>query len=276
MAHYSTEDLVKRNAIIKSQLHFSNILDSTIINALIHIFDKEYNEYVNQNHKISKYIRDERNARGLDDSNITIESEFYGHTNNNPKINVNKNDNSTLHLLVKKNNEDLIHLSIHLSVKALEPVHAGIIYIAKNIYKKKNIRSKKIKSYALISVKKTNGKSKSLTFSIDEGYTSPTVKNYEKYDPMIQQEMDVIVFVLNRIFNEDDELYVGNLFFPIHRKAERTLRNMNLKTRILRRKNNGIMMIPNFNNEPVIIFSNNINVCTPLTVCYIITILSLL
>ena len=46
MAYYSKQQLQQRDNIIKSQLLFGNFLNRDIINALIHLFDKETNSYV--------------------------------------------------------------------------------------------------------------------------------------------------------------------------------------------------------------------------------------
>ena len=91
---------------------------------LIHLFDNNDNMYLNNNQKIIKYIKDEREIQGLNSLNVTIESKVYGDDRNNP----------TLYLSIKKNNREFIHLSIHLAVKYLNPKQTGLLHLYKNIY----------------------------------------------------------------------------------------------------------------------------------------------
>ena len=92
MALYSSSDLSRRDKIIQTHKLFGNFLDSTVINNLVYLFDDKTNN--NTYNRITKYIEDERKLRGLDDSNVIIKSEVYGHNANN----------STLYLEIKKNN----------------------------------------------------------------------------------------------------------------------------------------------------------------------------
>ncbi len=236
---------VNRNAIIKSHIEFGKFLDTDIINKLVHLFSKETPKHANSNYKISKFIEDERNIRGLDNSNIKIVSEVYGETDNN----------STLFLSIKKNNIEILHLTIHLIVRSLNSDGSGIIHISKNIYTNKKLpRRLRIKPYALISVKKPIGKPRSLEFSIEDSYNTAGVPNAEIYDPIIQQEMDVIITVLNRIFDEDNkEFYIGNpnTFAQIHNTTNTVLANINSTRTHVTRKNVGTRLMP-LNNSPAI------------------------
>jgi hypothetical protein len=241
MIHYT------RNDIIKSQIHFGNFLNADIINKLIHLFDEKYNNYVNKNHKITKYIENERKIEGLDSNNVKILSYVYGETK----------ENSTLFLQIKKNNKDFIHLTIHLIPRNLNPDLAGIIHIDKNIYKIKSKNKIKNKSYALIYVNRPINKQRSLEFSIADGYTTLGVTNANKYDSEIQKEMNIIITVLNRLFDEDNqEYYIGNknIIYPIHNKTNLVLNNINKHTSLITRKNKGIKMYPNryINNNIII------------------------
>lgn len=137
-----------------------------------------------------------------------------------------------------------------------------MIHIAKNIYKKKNSRSTKIKSYAIILVEQQPGKPDSLHFSIGDGYNTPHVKNANIYDPIIQQEMDVIITVLNRMFDEDNhDFYIGKpreSFYNIHLTTNSILENMNKHTKLITRKNKGVMMLPGFYNNMYFVINESV------------------
>lgn len=246
--------MINKNKIIKSHIHLCKYLNSNIINILIHLFDKEYNNYVNKNEKVVKYIINERKIRGLEDSTITIESELYG--NNNDNIN---NLDPTLFLNVKKNNIDLVHLSIHLCIKELKSTNSGIIHMRTNYYLKTNINKSMSKKtirkciYANIEVKQPIDKPNSLEFIIADGYNTPIICNASKYDPGIQKEMDVIITVLNKMFDEDNkEYYIGNTnkLYPIHTKTNFVLNVMNRYNKYATRKNKGISMLPKTLPDP--------------------------
>lgn len=251
MSKYTTNELLKRNKIIKSHALFGNCLNSDIVNKLIHIFDETHNDY--SPNKIINLLEKERIKQGLDNSNIIIKSELYGETKSNP----------TLFVKIIKNGVEFLHLSIHLCATDLDPHKTGIIHISKNIYKesvknKLSIRGlKKFQKniYALISVEQSKNNQDSLVFSIADGYTTNKVKNITNaniYDPILQKEMNAIINVLNILFNEAN---VGNNYSltSIHEKTNNVLNIINKYTMYSSRKNRGVKMMPQLTNNSNII-----------------------
>lgn len=241
MVKYTKKELDKRKTILQSQIKFTCFLNLDMINLLIYLFDhKNQND---DNPKIIKYIQDERKVKGLNSSNITIEHKVYGEYS----------DSSTLHLGIRKNNRDILHLSIHLCVKNLEPKHTGVIHIYKNIYRILNPLLQKKILYALISIEQPPNKPNSLKFSISDGYTTPGVNNAKLYDLEIQKEMDIIITVLNKLFDEDNsEYYIGNKnkLIPIHDKTNIVLKTINQYSEHAVRKNKGVQVFPLSINSP--------------------------
>lgn len=241
MVVYTLEQLKERSETIQSQTKFTCFLNFDMINILIQLFHENGND---NSTRIVKYIEDERKVRGLNGTNTKIESKVYGEDRKN----------STLHLEIIKKNKRLLHLSIHLCATTLDPQKTGIFHIRKNIYNdrsKKTKKNKKTKNheqkslYALISVKEIINKPNSLKFSI--------VDDTGIHDPEIQAEMDVIITVLNRLFDEDNaEFYIGNQnkFVFIHNKTNSVLENMNKHTKLATRKNRGFRLFPLSTNEP--------------------------
>jgi hypothetical protein len=155
-------------------------------------------------------------------------------------------------LSIKKNNIDFIHLSIHVAPKELKPTKTGLIHIYKEIYKIINTSIPKQLLYALITIKQPIDKPNSLEFSIADGYNTVGVPNAHLYDPEIQQEMNVIIAVLNKIFDENNtEYYIGNKFYPIHNKTDIVLKNINTRTKYTVRKNIGKTLMPELINTNI-------------------------
>lgn len=237
MLHYTQNQLNKRQNIITSQKKLFSIFNRNIINKLINLFDDDDNI----TYKISNYIENERKLQGLNSSQITINNYVYGQDRNN----------STLFLITRKNGDDLLHLTIHLTVRSLNPTGSGIIHISKNIYS----MPKKKTPYALISIEKV--KDNSLVFSIADGYDTPGMKNSNIHDNELQKEMNVIITVLNRLFDEDNkEFYIGNncnKMTLIHNKTNAVLNNVNKHINHVTRKNKGVSIIPlsNDSNLPI-------------------------
>ncbi len=105
--------------------------------------------------------------------------------------------------------------------------------------------------YTLISVEQPVDKLKSLKFKISNGYETKGVYNSNIYDPLLQKEMDVIITVLNRLFDENNkEYYIGNSnsLFHLQNKTNLCLKNINNYTKYVSRKNKGIRLIPLVNN----------------------------
>lgn len=237
MATFTPQQLAIRQQILNSHTNFGNFLDSDIINKLINLFD---------NGDIIKYIKDERTLRGLNNIGVSIKSVVFG----------TKDNKSTILLEIKKNNKVLVHISIHLIANQLSSKNAGLIHFYKNIHKKvlKANISKKPLLYALIKVEKSVNKPHSLEFSIANGYTTnQSIKNAIKYDSEIQQEMDVIITVLNRLFDEKNkDFYVGNTnkLIPIHNQTNNILQNINNHSTLTMRKNKGVKMLPTLSQDP--------------------------
>lgn len=222
----------QREEIIKSQKLFWSFLDSNIINKLIHLFD----DADESTDKISKYIENERIVRGLD--YVSIKSIVY----------YDKKEKPNLLLELLNGNKCFLHITIHLSPDSFNKNRTGPIHIFKNIYRKtKRINTKD--KYSLIRVSTPIGKPYSLEFSIPDGYKTPGVNTNEK---QLQEEMDVIIYVINRIFDENDPYYVGDKdkLFHIHPLANTIQKNIN-KSQVVERKDKGVTMYPPFtNNKP--------------------------
>lgn len=237
---YNQSQLLVRDKIIQSQRLFTQFLDTNMINTLIHLFDSNDNTYNSGDFKIRTYVEDERKLRGMDSDITTIESYLYDY-------NV---ADTTFILIIKKNNIDFIHLTIHISPKTLKAKDNGMLHIYKDIYKKLNTSISRKSLYSLITVKQPTNKPNSLEFSIADGYDTPNSKNAAQYDPDIQKEIDVIITVLNRIFDEDNaKYYIGNIT-PIHKMTNLVLNNMNSRTAIVSRKNKGTKINPVKSSEP--------------------------
>jgi hypothetical protein len=76
--------------------------------------------------------------------------------------------------------------------------------------------------------------------------------NINDYEQEIQQEMNIIISTLNKLFDEDNtEYYIGNNhnLVPIHNKTNKILNQMNKETRHATRKNKGVLMGPFMNNS---------------------------
>ena len=74
--------------------------------------------------------------------------------------------------------------------------------------------------------------------------------------------MDVIITVLNNLFDEDNsEYYIGDedTLFPIHNNTNVILGNINTYTQHVTRKNKGVKMYPSFSNNKAYVITYNRN-----------------
>lgn len=244
---YTNEEKQNRLNIIQSQTLLHDFLTADSINRLIQLFDNDNNN----TNSIIKILENERIKYGLNSVNTSFKSEVYGTIK----------QESAFYLSIKKNNKDFIHLTIHLVPTLLNPEQHGMIHILKDIYKKKRNPVLNKFRYALIKIEKPIDRPNSLHFSIPlDAYTSPGAPNSSKYDPEIAKEMDAIIAVLNRLFDETDtEMYIGDntanntiskKLIPIHNKTNNVLEDINTHTILVSRKNKGIKMLPNFTSDP--------------------------
>jgi hypothetical protein len=138
-----------------------------------------------------------------------------------------------------------------------------MLHIKKDIYTIKRSCRDKDEYYALLKVEQPN--QKSLRFSIGFGYDTLDSPLASVYDHEVKQEMDIIIDVLNKMFDAcNDYYFVGNdemrLFLPIDNKTNTLLSNMNNHTTINIRKNWGKMMNITKLRQPLNISTNfNIN-----------------
>ncbi len=231
MKRYTKKELKRRNRIIQSQILLGNFMNKELINELVNLFDQKSGD---EKEKISKYIKDEREKRGLDNSKIKIKTKVYGFFKNK----------STFILEIYKNNIKFLHLSIHIAPDDLNPEKHGMLHIFKNIYTEKDYLKN---LYSLIYVNNPQDKPNSLIFSIGDGYITQGIKSKNSYEKEIQAEMDIIIAVLNNIFDENNtELYIGKNkdFINIYNKTNNVLRNMNSRPNYVTRKNKGKTYFP--------------------------------
>lgn len=239
MSSYITE----RNKIIQTHKLLLHFLDSNIINNLVHLFDMRYIKN-NSNYTITKYVENERIIQGLDTSNVDIRSEVYGYKNRNP----------TLFLIINKNNIDFIHITIHLAPKSFDPKNDGLIHFYKDIYKLKELNIPKRSRYSFIEILYDKDKPNSLEFSLVNDNLIRNATKSEKYDIELEKEMNVIITVLNHLFDENNiDFYIGNTdkLLHIHNNTNNVLRNINAFTTHVTRKNRGLMMYPPIINNKV-------------------------
>ena len=246
MPIFTQAELATRQPILQTQITLGDFLDINIIRKLIQLFDNKLGSY--DTDKFYKYVETARKLKGYDNINITFKQAVH---------NLDKDD-PTLHFGILKNGRELIHLSIHLAMKSLTPKNSGIIHISKNIYSKGQPGSIRKKLYALISVQIPVGKPRSLEFTVADGLTTPFMSNHQTYDLEIQQEMNVIIGVLNKLFNEKDkEHYIGSnsesdKLEEIHPNTNRILESINAHTEHFTRKNKGVYLHPLANNQQVV------------------------
>jgi len=191
--------------IANSHKHLGSFFNGWNINRLIYLFDSKpsYNDPI---HNIAAYIHEEHKRRGINTSNLYVKSRVHGITNPKP--------DPMCIVEIKYNKKTLVHLTIHLAPEQLKASAHGMIHLVKNIYQnsKKYGTLKNGGRVRLLATKSNN--SKSLFFTIMDGRAPPLQGNIS-LDPIIQQEMDVLVSVLNKLFDEHDrEHYVGDFTAP--------------------------------------------------------------
>ena len=239
---YSNRNLQHRSDILESQLLLIRFLTADIMNNLVHLFSKDCCKNRDKHITIAQMIKDERAHQNLTDD-VTILSHAYKDAI--------RNGSSNIVLDIHKYGKKFVHLTIHLSPNSLHPKDAGLLHFLKDIYTKRITSRKDERHYALIKVEQP--RPNSLHFSIGDGYHTPGAKNAMKYDREVQQEMDVVIAVLNRLFDSSDEYFIGhvrNAPIEIINRTNELLKNMNQHSKLATRKNKGKMMGPTWNNTP--------------------------
>lgn len=236
---YSQENLDRRKGVIDGQKLLIEFLDADKFNRLVHLFDEKVDNNADGEKHIIKYIQKERQHRGLSDDGVTMYSMVYGEHANN----------STLHVNIVKDKIDYLHLSIHLSPIKLIPKDQGLIHFVKDKYLNlfKLAKSQKRSLYTLVHIEQPPHKLNSLRFFRTDGDRTNVDKSKGDYDADLAIEMNVILAVMNRLFDEDDkEYYIGSpdIIYPIHKRTENVLVNVNRPNVIPKRHNKGTMLLP--------------------------------
>jgi hypothetical protein len=164
------------------------------INAMVYLFNPNNEDNVLN---IGRYIQNERKRQIIDiNTTVRIISDVYDVGRGNP----------TLYLGIIKDGVEFIHLNFHLCVRSWEDHPAGLLHISKDIYPKNKCTKKS--PCAMIFMKQDLPDS--IFFSIPSQYYHTDIE-YPIYDDEIKKEMDVIITVLNRLFDEKNKrFYVGN------------------------------------------------------------------
>jgi len=187
-----------------------------------------------------------------------------------------KRSDTTLHLQIKKENEDFIHLSMHMAPEWLSTGEKdnGIVHIYKDVYEKYVSKRKAYTLYAIYSLSHPPNKPNSLIFSITQGYSTSLYPSAPssfqsaivKYDDDVKREMDIITIVLNKLFDEDNiDYYIGDYHkkYPINinnpvklqqlseinNTINNVLNNINKRSQYVKRRNIGVLMIRTHNNK---------------------------
>lgn len=240
---YSQANLNQRKEIIEGQKQLVEFLDAERFNKLVHVFD----EKVEDEHNILRYIEEERRQRGLSSENVTMDSFVYGYNRANPG-----DRGATFIVTIKKGGINYVHLSIHIAPRGLEPKDQGIIHLYKDVYGAKLKKGKKHPAYTLVHVSRSPDKPNSLHFYRTDGDVTDVDKSKGDYDADLSLEMDILLSVLNRMFDEDDkDHYIGesDILYPIHNKTNNVLKNVNQPNTILKRRNTGKLIMPTLQNN---------------------------
>jgi hypothetical protein len=159
--------------------------------------------YADPNHNIITYIYKEHINEGTPvPPDITYISKVHKPTDDDPKY----------ILEVYKGKIKLIHLTIHIAPTSLKRKHHGMIHIVRNVYnnpKKYGTR----KNYATMRIQafKDTAKPQSRAFKIVGNRSPPPHPNAQQYDADVTRESDILIKVLNNIFDERKTyLYANN------------------------------------------------------------------
>lgn len=245
-------ELNRHNKTVQTHRNFGSVLTIPIIDTLLHLFDDKYITYnfnktinhVEASHintsteinnieilpqlnlstsksyqpaKITNYILEELNTLHINTSFIKVTSMIYGYNS----------DNTTLLIEIMKNGQNYIHFTLHLAPTRLNANKSGSIHFKKNVYHSRQIIKNPFLQYALIKINWSQNKPDSLIFSLVDEYTSRVTCRKQENDAELQIYMEVILRILNRLFDEDNiQYYVGyrNILLPSHQKNIRSAR----------------------------------------------------
>lgn len=83
-----------------------------------------------------------------------------------------------------------------------------MVHFFKDVYMSKTSLKKRYLLYSLVKIELPKDKPHSLHFTIKDGYITPPIIQSDKLTEIeLQKEMDVILIVMNSIFDEDNHTY---------------------------------------------------------------------
>ena len=190
--------------IANSHQHLGSFFDESILANLTHLFDANpiYND---PKHNIVAYIVNEHTKQQIPTNDLIISSVVHGISKGDPM----------LIAKIKYKNKPLVHFTIHLAPDRLNKSAHGMVHLVKNIYQNsRKYGTLKNRGRVRLFVSIPQNKPRSLHFTIMDG-RNPPKKGNTTNDYIVQREMDILITVMNKIFDENDHYhYVGNFQLP--------------------------------------------------------------
>jgi hypothetical protein len=208
-----TTTIQQRRRIHRSHLLLSRFMSLHTINQLLHIFDPIILNDDVTTHHIRKYILNENTKQGINMNkrNLSI-STVVSDPANNP----------TCIAKILYHGRPFLHLSIHLAPTDKEIDNHGMIHLVKDYYcvgrKVMPIGECRVR----IKVTSIDDKPGSLSFELNDDIPPPADAD-TSMEPIMKTEMDILMTVLNRLFNQNEPWYYVGTAMPTNHK----LVNMN-------------------------------------------------
>jgi hypothetical protein len=184
-------------AVVDSHMNLGVVISLEMLDRLNMFFDPIQKGppavYADPNHNIITYIYKEHlKASTPVPADITYISKVHKPTSDDP-----------MYILeVYKGNIKLIHLTIHIAPTYLDPQYHGMIHIVRNVYNQKKYGMRKAAITMRIQAFKDPAKPQSRTFKIIGSRLPPSHPNAQQYDADVTRESDILIKVLNNIFDE--------------------------------------------------------------------------
>lgn len=240
---------LRANAI-STHPYLGYYLDGNVINHLVFLFGEQYRDYKlypNQPPKrIETYIEKEHLIMGIPLIDLSYNGMAYGYEKSVTSTADRFDASPTFLVEVLYEGKILLHLTIHLALEVLPKDKAGMIHFDRDIYKKNGqYPIKGLDTHVVIRVNRMNQNGNSLQFSILDDYDTPTDASLQHINNMILQEMNIIIRVLNKMFNPTNRDYsVQEIIFPMNPITDIITNQMNTLGIVAPRRNKGKRYVP--------------------------------